>query len=199
MRVRALVLVVPGADQQHVAHDDPAAARAPARLEHHRARQVAAVGRHLDVGRAEAEQAGVAVEDRAEHARASRSAAGRATRRCRSAPRARRSRSRTGRRTRRSAGTGSSRRRRPGRPAGGSARRPSARGSVGRSHPASSKQPRRGAGRARPAASPARAARGWPGASGSGGPPNARATASALPSPGDEEDDFARGVHEPGA
>ena len=35
---RALVLVVPGADQQDVADDHPAAAGAPARLEHHRAR-----------------------------------------------------------------------------------------------------------------------------------------------------------------
>ena len=58
--------------------------------------QVAARGRHLDVGRAEPEAAGVAVEHRAEHARASRSAAGTATRRSRSAPRARTSRSRTG-------------------------------------------------------------------------------------------------------
>ena len=69
VRVRAVVLVVPRPDQQHVADDDPAAAGAPARLEHHRARQVAAVGGHLHVGRAEPEHAGVAVEDRAEHAR----------------------------------------------------------------------------------------------------------------------------------
>ena len=41
VRVRALVLVVPGADQQDVADDDPAAARAPARLQDVRAGQVA--------------------------------------------------------------------------------------------------------------------------------------------------------------
>ena len=67
--VRAVVLVVPGADQQHVADDDPAAARAPARLEHHRPRQVAARGGHVTSAGAEPEHAGVAVEHRAEHAR----------------------------------------------------------------------------------------------------------------------------------
>ena len=69
VRVRAVLLVVPRADQEHVAHDDPAARRAPARLEDVGAGQVAARGRHLDVGRPEPEPAGVAVEDRPEHAR----------------------------------------------------------------------------------------------------------------------------------
>jgi hypothetical protein len=69
VRVRAIVLVVPRPDQEHVAHDDPAAGGPPARLEDVRAGQVAARGRHLDVGRPEAEAAGVAVEDRSEHAR----------------------------------------------------------------------------------------------------------------------------------
>ena len=54
VRVRAVVAVVPGADQQHVADDDPAAAGAPARLQDHRAGQVAARGRdvHARPGRA---------------------------------------------------------------------------------------------------------------------------------------------------
>jgi hypothetical protein len=67
--MRALVLVVPGTDQKDVANDDPAAARAPARLEDVRTRQVAACGRDVDVSGGEAEAAGVTVEDRAEHAR----------------------------------------------------------------------------------------------------------------------------------
>ncbi len=66
---RALGLVVPGADQQHVAHDDPPAARSPARLEHHRAGQVAARDRHVAVRGPDAEAARVAIEDRAEDAR----------------------------------------------------------------------------------------------------------------------------------
>ncbi len=67
---RALVVVVPRADQQHVADDHPARARAPRRLEHHRARQVASAGRHGGVGGREREAARVAVEDRAEDRRA---------------------------------------------------------------------------------------------------------------------------------
>ena len=65
---RALALVVPRADEQHVADDDPAAARAPAGLQHHRARQVAPGSRHVHVGGAQPEGARVAVEHRAEHA-----------------------------------------------------------------------------------------------------------------------------------
>ena len=70
VRVGALLLVVPGADEQHVAHDAPARAGPPRGLEHVRARDVAAAGRGRLVGRADAEAAGVAVEDRAEHRRA---------------------------------------------------------------------------------------------------------------------------------
>ena len=67
--VRAVFLVVPRPDQQHVADDDPAAARPPARLQHHRPRQVTARGGHRHAVGAEPEHARVAVEDRAEHAR----------------------------------------------------------------------------------------------------------------------------------
>ena len=70
MRRRALVGVVPRADEQHVADDHPAAARAPRGLEDHRARQVAARRGDHRVRRAEPERAGVAVQQRAEHARA---------------------------------------------------------------------------------------------------------------------------------
>ena len=160
VRVRTLVLVVPGPDQEHVAHDDPAAARAPARLDHGRAGEVAPCGRHLDVRRPEPERARVAVEDCAEHARASRSAAGRAIRRCRSAPRARRSRSPTGRRSPRSRGTGRRRARRAG-PRGAHSRPAAAWSSSTVSSPSRSE----------------------PGARGSGRPEKARATASALSSP----------------
>ena len=107
MGVRAVALVVPGTDQEHVAHDDPAAAGAPAGLEHVGAGQVAARrGRPRRRGRA-----GIPASRSARRRRrsASRSAAGTATRRWSWAPRARRSRSPTGRRTRQSAGTGSSR------------------------------------------------------------------------------------------
>jgi hypothetical protein len=69
VRVRAVVLVVPGPDQQDVADDDPAALGVPARLEHHRPRQVAPRSRHQDAVGAEAEHPGVAIEDRTEHAR----------------------------------------------------------------------------------------------------------------------------------
>ena len=69
MGLRALLLVVPSTDQQNVTDDDPATARPPARLEHHRARQVASRRRDLDPERAEAKRAGVTVEHRAEHAR----------------------------------------------------------------------------------------------------------------------------------
>jgi len=69
VRVRTVALVVPGTDQEHVPDDDPAVAGAPAGLEDHGAGEVAAVGRHVDVGRAEPEVAGTAVEDRAEYRR----------------------------------------------------------------------------------------------------------------------------------
>ena len=70
VRARALVGVVPRADQQDVADDHPAAVRPPRRLEDHRARQVAAGGGDHRVGGAEPERPGVTVQDRAEHARA---------------------------------------------------------------------------------------------------------------------------------
>ena len=87
--LRALVLVVPRPDQQHVAHDDPAARRAPARLEHHRAGQVAArrpaPSRRPGRGGSRRRRGRGSRRTRS----ASRSAAGTATRRCRSAPPAR--------------------------------------------------------------------------------------------------------------
>jgi hypothetical protein len=64
---RAVVLVVPRADEQDVAHDDPARPRAPRRLDDHGARQVAPARRHRRVGRRQAERAGRAVQHRAEH------------------------------------------------------------------------------------------------------------------------------------
>ena len=67
--VGQLVLVVPRPDEQEVAHDDPPGRGAPARLEDHGARQVAAGRRRRHVGGREAEPAGVPVEQRAEHAR----------------------------------------------------------------------------------------------------------------------------------
>ena len=63
------VVVVPRPDEQHVAHDDPAGRRPPARLEHHGARQVAPRRRHADVGRPEPEAPGVPPEQRPEDAR----------------------------------------------------------------------------------------------------------------------------------
>ena len=69
VRVRAVLVVVPGTHEQEVADDDPAAAGPPGRLEDHRAGQVAPRGGDVHAGRAEPEHAGVAVEDRAEDAR----------------------------------------------------------------------------------------------------------------------------------
>ena len=69
MAVRALGVVMPRSDAQRVADDHPAHAGLPARLDHHRARDVAPAGRDVDVGRADPEAAGVAVEHRREHAR----------------------------------------------------------------------------------------------------------------------------------
>ncbi len=66
---RDRVLVVAGPDRQRVAHDDPAGRRLPGRLEHVRARLVGARGRVVDPERPEAEGAGLAVEQAAEHAR----------------------------------------------------------------------------------------------------------------------------------
>jgi hypothetical protein len=65
----ALLLVVPGADGEEVVDDEPARPRHPRRLQDHRARQVAPRRRDRHVGRPKPEAAGVAVEDRCEHAR----------------------------------------------------------------------------------------------------------------------------------
>ncbi len=64
----SLALMVPWSHQKHVAHDDPSGATAPARLEHHGARQVATGGWDHDVGRSEAEAASVPIQQRAEDA-----------------------------------------------------------------------------------------------------------------------------------
>ena len=69
VRGGALLGVMPRTDEQHVAHDHPAAAGAPRRLQDHRAGQVPARGGDHRVGGAEPERAGVAVQQRAEHAR----------------------------------------------------------------------------------------------------------------------------------
>ena len=69
VRVRALVLVVPVPISSTSRTMIQPATGAPARLEHHRARQVPARGRDGDAGGAEPERARVAVEHRAEHAR----------------------------------------------------------------------------------------------------------------------------------
>ncbi len=63
------LLAVPRPDEERIAHDHPAAPRPPARLEHHRAREVAAGGGHIEAVGRQAEQAGAAVEDGGEHAR----------------------------------------------------------------------------------------------------------------------------------
>ena len=174
--VRAVVLVVPRPDQEHVAHDDPAAAGAPARLEHVRAGQVAARGRHLDVGRAEPEAAGVAVEDRAEHAR--RVEARQAEPLDVPVRRHQRARLAVGQE-----GVLGDRRER--------ARRDAA---VGR--PLASQAGRRRPGRAAP---PRRPPRAMPGARGSGGPANTRRDRLGLVLAGHEEDDLARSRSPPEA
>ncbi|GBD45801.1 hypothetical protein HRbin41_00617 [bacterium HR41] len=62
-------LGAPAADEQRVAHHKPSAAGSPARFEHHRAGQVAAIDGHRDVGRTEPEEPCVRVKNRPEHAR----------------------------------------------------------------------------------------------------------------------------------
>ncbi len=69
VRVRPISLVMPRPDQQDVAHDDPPAAGAPARLEDVRPGEVTPGRRHEHAVRTEAERPRVAVEDRAEDAR----------------------------------------------------------------------------------------------------------------------------------
>jgi hypothetical protein len=70
VRLGPVVVVMPRADEQDVADDDPAGLRAPRRLVDHRARDVAAAGRDVVVGGPDPEAARVAVEHRAEHGRA---------------------------------------------------------------------------------------------------------------------------------
>ena len=67
--VRTLVLVMPRTDQQHIADDDPAAAGAPARLEHVRPGQVAPRRRHVHIRRRQPKRPRVPVQHRPEHAR----------------------------------------------------------------------------------------------------------------------------------
>ena len=69
MGARALLLVVPGPDAEHIADHHPPGARLPAGLEHQRAGQVAHRAGHGHPGRAQPKAAGVAVEHRPEHAR----------------------------------------------------------------------------------------------------------------------------------
>src|SRR5207302_46934 len=70
IRPRAPLAVVPGPDAHGDAHDEPAGARAPRRLEHEHARQVASPRGHLDARGSEAEAAGGTVEDGGKDARA---------------------------------------------------------------------------------------------------------------------------------
>ena len=63
------VLVIPRAERQRVAHDDPARRRLPGRLEDVRPRHVGPRGRVRDAERGEAEEPGLAVEEAAEDAR----------------------------------------------------------------------------------------------------------------------------------
>src|SRR5207302_857041 len=63
VRVRELALVVPRADQEHITHDDPAAVRAPAGLEHQRARQVTAGRRHHHLSGPEPEAPRATIQD----------------------------------------------------------------------------------------------------------------------------------------
>ena len=67
--VRSLVtIVMPGPDEQDIPHDDPAGRGRPARLEHHRARQVPVGRRNEEVGRAHPKPACVSIQDGAEDA-----------------------------------------------------------------------------------------------------------------------------------
>ena len=105
---RAVLVVVPGADRERIDHAQPALRRHPGRLDHVRARDVAAPGRHVDAVGADAPAAGAAVEHRAEHRRRvevrqahplDRAVGGDAARRCGS-PRGSRSRRSAGRASR---------------------------------------------------------------------------------------------------
>ena len=163
--------MVPRPDQEHVAHDDPAARRAPARLEDVRARQVAARGRHLDVGRPEPEPAGVAVEDRPEHARRVEA------RQAEPLDVAVRRHERAGLAVRQEAVLGDRRER------------------AGRDAPVGRPLRHRRAAAAGSSSAITLPSTSDPGARGSGGPAKTRSTASALSSPVIEEDDLAARVH----
>ena len=67
--LRAVVVVMPGSDQQHVAHLEPPGGRAPGRLQDHGSRQVATAGRDRPIHRPRAEPSRMTVEDRREDAR----------------------------------------------------------------------------------------------------------------------------------
>ena len=64
---RVVVLVVPWADEQQVAHDDPASGGRPARFENHGAGQVPTGSGDRDVGRSETKASRIAIQDRGEH------------------------------------------------------------------------------------------------------------------------------------
>ena len=64
------LVVAPRTHHERVAHDEPPGARLPRRLEHVRARHVAASGGHEQFGRSESEGAGGTIQDRPEDARA---------------------------------------------------------------------------------------------------------------------------------
>ena len=68
VRPRAVRVVVPGPDQQGIPDDDPAARRAPARLQDHGPRQIPHIGRHGDVDRCDFERTRVPAEQPGEHA-----------------------------------------------------------------------------------------------------------------------------------
>ncbi len=67
--LRALAVVPPRPHEEHVADDDPAGRRAPARLQDHRAGEIPAVGGHAHVGRSDPERARMPAEDLPEHTR----------------------------------------------------------------------------------------------------------------------------------
>jgi len=68
VRARPIILVVPAANQQRVAHDDPAGA-GPQLVSSTSSLADTCARRHADPGRAEPERARVTIEQRTEHAR----------------------------------------------------------------------------------------------------------------------------------
>ena len=109
---RDRVLDAPRAERERVAHDDPPGRHVPGGDQRVRARLVLARGRaRWSPNGPSRKWPRLAVQQRAEHARASRSAGRTASRSRRRAPRARPCGSSTGTRSRRSAGTATARRR----------------------------------------------------------------------------------------